>query len=199
MNPITTVGRNLGDFTVPGVYSDNIRVHKNKSNDEYTLTFAFDNNSGLTGMLLRLVRGNYKDIPTYMLRTAVDFTVASLQVPAAYPIFISRYQSLSRTVGGEELTMEVSPGVYPVSVLAPYNPVFSAIVDVKFEGVHIAQEQCGHIETNGVLHKGLHIEKAHRFEATRWFPNAGSGDLYAAEPVVDGIISFEKNRHNMAK
>lgn len=199
MSRQSIVGTNCGDFTIEGVYTDNIRVHKNKSDDGYTLSFAFDNNSGLTGMLFSKIREKYKDVPTYMLRASLELTTASMGVPKDYRVFVRRYQSLSCTVDGQEEDMELSPGVYHMSKLAAYNPVFSALLNVTFVNVHVVGEQCGHMNTSGVMHGGVRIDYAYTLEATRWFPDAEPNSLYATELVVSSALAFEKYRGNMAR
>jgi hypothetical protein len=199
MASASIVGTRYGDVTIQGVYSDNVRSHKNKSDDGYTLTFAFDNNSGLMGMLFAKIRETQGDIPTYMLRAGVDVTVASIQVPSSYSVVSRRYQTLSTIVNGKGLNAILSAGTHPVSELAQYNPVFSAVVNVTFKNVHVAGEQCGQINTNGILHGGLYIDEVRQLEVTRWFPDARPGALYATQLVVDGIVDFERNRENMRK
>lgn len=199
MSRQSIVGTNCGDFTIEGVYTDNIRIHKNKSDDGYTLSFAFDNNSGLTGMLFAKIREKYKDVPTYMLRASLDLTIASMKVAGSRLALVRRYQSLSRDVNGEEEGMEVSPGTYEISKLSTYNPVFSGTLNVTFLNVHVAGEQCGQMNTNGVLHGGLRIDHLYELEATRWFPDAEPNSLYATELVVNSAITFEKHRGDLAK
>lgn len=199
MSRQSIVGTNCGDFTIEGVYTDNIRVHKNKSDDGYTLTFAFDNNSGLTGMLFAKIREKCKDVPSYMLRASLDITTASMPVPKDYRVFVRRYQSLSCTVDGEEEDMELSPGAYHISKISAYNPVFSALLNVTFMSVHIAEEQCGHMVTSGIMHGGLRIDHMYTLEAIKWYPDAEPNSLYASELVVSSAVTLEKYRGNMAK
>lgn len=129
------VGTNCGDFTIQGVYTDNVRAHKNKSDSGYTLTFTFDNNSGLTGMLLHLVRQTGRNVPTYVLRAGLDAIRASIQVPMTYTVVVSRHFSLCGENGSGS---ELSPGTYDISDIVEYNPVFSAVVDVTFKSVHVS-------------------------------------------------------------
>lgn len=200
MSRESIVGTNCGDFTIEGVYTDNIRVHKDKSNDGYTLSFAFDNNSGLTGMLFAKIREKYKDVPTYMLRASLELTTASMSVPKDYRVFVRRYQSLScTTITGEEEDMELSPGVYHISKLSQYNPVFSALLNITFVNVHVVGEHCGHMSTTGIMHGGVRIDHMYTIEATRWFPDAEPNSLYATELVVNSAVMFEKYRGGMAK
>lgn len=190
------VGTNCGDFTIRGVYTDNVRAHKNKSDSGYTITFTFDNNSGLTGMLLHLVRQTARDVPTYVLRAGLDAMMASVQVPMTHTVVVSRHFSL---YDDNDNGTELSPGTYDISEVVEYNPVFSTVVDVIFKNVHVSQEKCGFTRTNGLLHGGVQIEGLPQLEATRWFPDAANNTLYATECVVEGITFAEKNRHHMAK
>jgi hypothetical protein len=200
MTSITTVGKQCGDMLIKNVLCDNIKIHKNKSNDDYTLTFAFSNNCGLLGLLFNKIRSEYRDAPTFMVQASVDFTVATIQVSKRHTLYVRRHQTLCvSTLQNRKEVVDVSPGKYSIEAVAKYNPVLSAVLDVNFRSIHVADQQCCTIITNAVLHGGVEIRDIHDMETSSWFPDIKPDDLCASKHIVDGIVDFEENRHVMVK
>lgn len=200
MTSITTVGKCYGDVVLRNVLCDNVKVHKNRTNDQYTLTFGFSNNCGLMGLLFSKIRSGYRDAPTFMVQASVDLTTASMQVPSTHAAYVRGHQTIDvSTVECLEKFTNISPGTYSVSTLAQYNIVFSAVIDVKVKNVHVADQQCCSIVTNAVLHGGVSVLELYDMEARLWFRNNDIGTLGASKHSIDGVIDFEESRHRMAR
>lgn len=197
---ITTVGTRYGDVVLKNVLCDNIKFHKNASDDDYTATLGFKDSVGVVGLLMQEIRNGYRDAPSFMVRASMELTVGVITVPHDDVVYVRRHQTLHcPTATNPDNTDDLRPGLYRVEHIAQYNPVAAAVVDIVFKNVHVAAEKCGRSDTNAVLHGGIDVLSMKSTEVVLWFPEAAAGDTCASKQAINSVTEFELHRHELAK
>lgn len=166
MSEYTTVGTRCGDISISNVYCDNIRAYNGDSNGDYKLVLVFGDKSGANGMLVNAIRKLRNDVPSYIVQTCADHTISTAYLSGHYPVRLSRSQTL--TFGNNVAQLRI--GTHKLGDIIQHNPVLRCVASVTFKNVHVAEEQCGGVVTNAILHCGIEVDSIFGIEAIQWFP-----------------------------